>query len=542
MNSKSYYIASLLFCLLMSAYASKVFAEIIYVDHTATGLNDGSSWQNAFTDLNHALQSSLPGDEIWVSIGTYYPTNTNDRDITFDLKDQVDLLGGFTGNESRPALRDPENRTVLSGNIGNPDYYSDNSKHISWVSSTDVEMTLDGFVIEDGYAEDSSGGAVYTHLGLITFYNCIFRNNYSLYGGAICSTNSSNTFLNCRFENNSGVWGGAYQCWGGTNDRFYNCDFINNTSNYLGGAITAQLGTDITIDNSRFYGNQAQQGGAIMIEQSGRVSCMNNIFNGNSADLGAGICLADSSKFECFNSIIAQNVAASEGGGIYIEGGKIQVRNSVIHNNLVAGAANNVFGDEADIDIAYCLLEEWITGPGNLVANPLFLDPDGADNIIGNADDNFYTTMISPLMDAGTAEGIPVDVSDWDHNGNHSETYPFDLDWNPRISGSTIDIGPFEWQQLTSITEVSENYLKVSNPYPNPSYVCSIEIEAEKAQWVKIRLFDSNGTQGEPLFNGILEKGKNLIELESQSFSSGLCFIELKTQAQLIYRKWLIGF
>ena len=102
-----------------------------------------------------------------------------------------------------------------------PFYSLDNSKHVCWVTDWYVEMTLDGFILEDGYTAFSSGAAVYTHYGYITFKNCIFRNNYTLYGGAICSTESTMYYIDCVFENNRGVWGGAYQCWGGTKDAFY---------------------------------------------------------------------------------------------------------------------------------------------------------------------------------------------------------------------------------------------------------------------------------------------------------------------------------
>ncbi|UCG16909.1 MAG: hypothetical protein JSV19_02520, partial [Phycisphaerales bacterium] len=47
---------------------------IWYVDDSATdGLNDGTSWADAFLEVQSALAVVQPGDEIWVAHGTYQP-------------------------------------------------------------------------------------------------------------------------------------------------------------------------------------------------------------------------------------------------------------------------------------------------------------------------------------------------------------------------------------------------------------------------------------------------------------------------------------
>jgi predicted outer membrane repeat protein len=518
----------------------KVKCAIIYVDGSATGLNNGTSWTDAFTDLQPARQVAVPGDDIWVTVGTFYPTQDLSIDSTFNLQDQVDLFGGFLGNETALNQRDPNNRTTLSGNIGDPNDSTDNSNHVCWLSNYFVEMTLDGFVVEGGYAVNSSGGAVYTHEGYITFINCIFRNNYSLYGGAICSTESHMEYIDCVFENNVGIWGGAYQCWGGTDDRFYNCDFIRNISTFYGGAITAQYQTDITLENCRFFGNVAENGGAIVVEQAGKVTCMNNIFDGNQADTGAAFLVRHLSTLVCYNSVIVQNHATQEGGGIALRSGTVNIHNSIFRDNSATIIHDNIAGDTADFNISFSILEDLISGPGNQVANPMFIDPDGPDNMAGNMDDDFHLQLVSPGMNAGDTIMMHHDFFDRNKNGDSTELFPFDLGQNPRIRGANIDIGPFESPVSLGVNEPLNQLMYVGYPYPNPSKTCNLPITLKRGQKVQISLFNAAGQMVEVLFQNNLPAGASTVNLNTKESATGFYLLEVKTANQSIHKKWLI--
>src|SRR5262245_12190804 len=67
----------------------------VYVKWDATGANDGTSWENAFT----RLQSALDRREVWVARGTYRPTDGTggvDPNLAFVVRN-THILGGFAG-------------------------------------------------------------------------------------------------------------------------------------------------------------------------------------------------------------------------------------------------------------------------------------------------------------------------------------------------------------------------------------------------------------------------------------------------------------
>ncbi len=139
-------------------------AVIRYVKWNASGANNGTSWMNAYTDLQSALSVASVGDEIWVAKGTYKPTTGVDRTVSFTLKNGVTIYGGFAGTETLNTQRNPStNVAILSGDIGVGSDNGDNSYHVVLGGGTINTAVLDGFTITRGNANgvwpyDSGGG------------------------------------------------------------------------------------------------------------------------------------------------------------------------------------------------------------------------------------------------------------------------------------------------------------------------------------------------------------------------------------------------
>ncbi len=364
---------SLLFELLCSF--NGVQARIFYVDDDATGANNGTSWNNAFNNLQYALYAAFYGDEIRVAQGVYTPNNgflpdadteigLGARESSFRLYDNITIRGGYAGIYAQdPNARDYKlYKTILSGDLNQDDIdldepnsleddatRADNCWHIITCKSNAV---LDGFFITGGKANGPEldtgyrrrGGAIY-NTGSPTIMNCTFTWNYALEeGGAIYNYNSNLFLKDCTFTKNySEIGGGLYikttPLTDDSNDIFQpsrtydfiqikieivNCKFIDNSANSQGGGLCSyaySIGTilnyvDLSLDiaNCQFTGNTAGSGGGIYL--NGDANLLTNcLFMSNSADSGGGIY--SNSDTQVIKNCLFMSNSANSGGGIY---------------------------------------------------------------------------------------------------------------------------------------------------------------------------------------------------------------------------------
>jgi len=223
----------------------------IYVDADATGANNGASWEDAYIDLQPALDGAVIGDQIWVAEGTYTPTLEfspgDPRSATFQLKNGVALYGGFDPSVGDVGWEDRgwvSNVTILSGDIGIAGDPGDNSYHVLYHPlelALDGSAILDGFTVSGGSANadwpNYSGGGMFNDSASPAVTNCTFANNSaSQRGGGMYNFFASPKVTNCTFSGNSASLGGGMH----NNDLAFpevtNCTFSGNSA-YLGGGI-----------------------------------------------------------------------------------------------------------------------------------------------------------------------------------------------------------------------------------------------------------------------------------------------------------------
>ena len=244
-------------------------ATTFYVNINATGLNNGSSWENAFTDIQNALSIAIFNDQVWVAGGIYYSTSSGDRDISFVMKNTVDLYGGFNGTETSIEQRNiTANPTTLSGDIGQPGDNTDNTKKIVRILNFTQDFIFDGFQIVSGYDGGSSGKGAAIYMGnnngaQLYIRNCLFFNNYSYHsGGAIIVDESNVTFDNCDFLFNA-TWnygGGAIYSANVSHSNIYLNDCVFNGNQAREGAVIKFLGYDLHMERNVISNNTATNG------------------------------------------------------------------------------------------------------------------------------------------------------------------------------------------------------------------------------------------------------------------------------------------
>jgi predicted outer membrane repeat protein len=373
--------APLVALLLLAAPAS---AQVIHVDDTAVGANDGTSWQDAFTDLQSALAVAGPTDVIWVARGTYKPTATLDRSATFDITSS--LHGGFDGTETsladRAGLFD---ETILSGDLlGNdgPDFAGndENSAQVLSFHLLFEVRVLDGFTVQGGNANIgvAAGGGIYVEpsSSRLVVRNCTFRRNHAHRGGAISAQSLAVLDVErCTFfGNHASTYGGAIA---GEDVDVRSSRFVGNLAGTDGGGLWASG----TVADCVFSGNVAggEGGGAF---QASRV--WNCTFSGNVASIGGGISGGDSgSPFEIANAVLWGNHDAT----------------GIVQSGQIAGHPSSV------VDCVVQGLSGLLPLVGTFSADPLFRSPLGADGIVGTLDDDLRLQAGSPCIDSARATG-----------------------------------------------------------------------------------------------------------------------------------------
>jgi hypothetical protein len=208
-------------------------------------------------------------------------------------------------------------------------------------------------------------------------------------GGGMYIERGSPMVINCRFTNNSDVNGGGMGNKG--SPALVNCIFGSNSVSNMGrGMFNYGLNGECRpmLTNCIFYDNSALSGGGMLNGKDVNTTLTNCTFTGNHAD------------------------------GIRSDDPLVMVVNTILWNN----SPSEISFSGSSITVTYSNVQGGWSGEGNINANPLFVNA---------SEDDYRMQPNSPCVDVGNNAAIP-------------EFVLTDLDGNPRIVDSTVDMGAYE--------------------------------------------------------------------------------------------------
>jgi predicted outer membrane repeat protein len=378
---------------------------------------------------------------------------------------------------------------------------SENSYHVISMTGSTANLILDGFTITGGmavgadphntgggirmvssnptisncrfeYNAAANGGAVYNLTSSPILTNCIFFKNYAQnaggslrniassspalsgcrfienkaagFGGAMAnSNNSSPTVMQCTFSYNWANQGGAINNYDFCNSQIIRSIFLYNASDTNGGAFSNQNHSDTELINCGLFSNASPYGACLYNDQSNS-RMVNCVASGNAAvEYGGVLYNRDAVDISMTNCTFVGNTAAIQGASLYNVFSNPTIQNCILWDGVDANNAP-IYTESGSLTVNYsCIQGGWIGGAGNIDTDPLFIDPNGADGVIGTSDDNFKLLAESLCIDAGDNMAVPADISDLDNDSDLLERIPLDFNDKARFVNvpDVIDTG-----------------------------------------------------------------------------------------------------
>lgn len=465
--------------------------SISFVDKLATGKNNGTSWDDAYTSLSNAI--ALTNDTVLIKSGTYTGVQNFDKNIV--------LIGGFDGTEFDISDRDLKlNKTVFDGNL--------TPLHV--VEVTADTFVLDGFVIQNSKqtstsAPNNSGAGLYYVVngvgGSFTLKNCEIKDNkgYTQGAGFEVNVDGANIYNvkieNCHIHDNSSRYAPAWIAISKGSSTL-NLDFVNNL-----------VENNATVDQGgNWIGFKASAGGMISGFGTSKlnVNIVNSTFanNKNSATgTQAGnalICVSERVNespvvnVSSYNSIYYGNESTESFGYWQHSAAYTRLTDLTLVNNISEDTPNSTYGVGT------------VTVTGHSSADPLFTDAANRD---------YTLKSTSTAIDAGSTAGITALLPEADLAGNS------------RIK-NTIDLGAYEYGAfpLSIFGNNEANELLV---FPNPA---SDDVQIDSREVVNVKVVDASGIL-------VIETSDNKFNVSS--LNEGLYLLHIKTIDGVYVQKFI---
>ncbi|MGD9115884.1 MAG: hypothetical protein PVJ61_01690 [Dehalococcoidia bacterium] len=301
---------------LLSAFPAAADSASCFVSTDGDNTNDGSSWQNAWRDIQYAIDQCELGATVSVAAGTYHENIT--------LKDGVSLLGA--GADVTTLDGGGNGTVVTAGGVG-------------------AETRFEGFTITNGDA--GNGGGLHCEGSALAITDCVFSSNAATYGGAIYNRGGSTlTLTGCVFSANAATYGGAVYNYH-SSPVITACSFSDNFADKRGGAVYNYDNSLPTLANCLFTANVADDRGGAVYNYNSAPAVTGSTFAGNEAILGSGLCNDGSLP--------------------------------AISNSILWDSGQEIYNVLSSPNVSYCDVLGGYDGEGNINTDPLFADAAAGD-------------------------------------------------------------------------------------------------------------------------------------------------------------------
>ncbi len=364
-----------------------------------SGVEDGTTWATAFTDIQSAVNAAGGGggDQVWVAAGTY----TSATSPVVAMAANVEIYGGFAGTETLDQfdLRDPQaNVSVIDG--------ENTRRGVTGANNA----TIDGFTITRCVPTTTSWGAgMQCQDTSPTISNCTFQANAASTGGGLGLSGSAAVITDCRFlandsdgsgaagmyasistativrclfaGNYSGGNGGGVTAWGTlklpTDLTFIDCTFASNEAWQDGAGVYMAGDSAATFSGCRFVGNAISGEGGGISSEDGHLTILNCVFTGNTSLYGGAIAKWSDGNLIMTNCTLRRNWchagSAFSGGNMYGECSSFRMTNCILWEGQKDDGTPNEMDFYAAIrSYSYNDVAGGLAGTANIDADPLF--------------------------------------------------------------------------------------------------------------------------------------------------------------------------
>ncbi len=435
-----------------SSSMTVTIGQDIYVDGTAAGANDGSSWADAYTDLQMAFDAIIPGcnANVHIAEGTY--KNGPFRSGFFSISNTANVYGGYPagGGMADPATY----TTTLSGDVDGDGTLAGNTFHVIRVDGGG-DVLLDGLTIEGGNAD----GDILTQFG-------ISRGGGVFINGASCTIN--------------------------------NCHVTNNFAG-LGGGVFATLSNLTRIDGTLLDLNTAERGSALYHSNETNMYIMKSTITANTSTNRCAVEINNSNYTLIEQSIIAENISTNANAVALIATNRDQGCD-IVNTTLVGEAAKNRslfsmqvgFGDVLNVNVSNSIIahknesfhKNVVVFNNNILnfnATNSYFSGDALNNLNGVGTHNIVETNVLYAFVAGSLLMNPnysvqpcspvVDAGDNAIAGMLESAT--DINGDARISGAAVDMGAYEKQFACRLADAAPSQKETIfndeiSVYPNP--------------------------------------------------------------------------